>query len=241
MRSGAVAGDPFASLTNRQMASYIRASLAPRLSKLYLPKHVCVVDEFPRTGIGKIDRVALERRYDQRIEVARVTLHRIRLPFKTPFKTAKITLTHRESIIVEVTDHAGRTGLGECVAFPTDWYLPETLDQDVRILHDVLAPIVLREAFLHPSEASAAFASLPEAKAFPLACGAPRAGAVGPVRQDRRQTVVAADRRGCGAPRGPPGARARHPPCRPARRSGWAPRWRRWLRPGAAPRQATSA
>ena len=164
--------DQLASLTNRQLASYVRTSLAPRLSKLYLPKHVCVLDEFPRTGIGKIDRVALERRYDQRIEVARVTLHRIRLPFKTPFKTAKATLTHRESIIVEVTDHAGRTGLGECVAFPTDWYLPETLDQDARILHDVLAPIVLREAFLHPSEASAAFAAVPEAKAFPLACGA---------------------------------------------------------------------
>ena len=98
--------------------------------------------------------------------MARVTLHRIRLPFKTPFKTAKATLTHRESIIVEVTDHAGRTGLGECVAFPTDWYLPETLDQDARILHDVLAPIVLREAFLHPSEASAAFAAVPEAKRF---------------------------------------------------------------------------
>ena len=164
--------DQLASLTNRQLASYIRTSLAPRLSKLYLPKHVCVLDEFPRTGIGKIDRAALEQLYDQRIEVARVTLHRIRLPFKTPFKTAKATLTHRESIIVEVTDHAGRTGLGECVAFPTDWYLPETLDQDARILHDVLAPIVLREAFLHPSEASAAFAAVPEAKAFPLACGA---------------------------------------------------------------------
>lgn len=164
--------DPLATMTNRQMASVIRASLAPRLSKLYLPKHVCVVDEFPRSGIGKIDRAALEQRYDQRIEVVRVTLHRIRLPFKTPFKTAKTTLTHRESVIVEVTDHAGRTGLGECVAFPTDWYLPEVLDQDVRVLHDLLAPLVLHEAFLHPSEASAAFASLPEAKAFPLACGA---------------------------------------------------------------------
>lgn len=164
--------DQLAGMTNRQLASAVRASLAPRLSKLYLPKHVCVVDEFPRSGIGKVDRAALERLYDQRIEVTRVTLHRIRLPFKKPFKTAKATLTHRESVIVEVTDHAGRTGLGECVAFPTDWYLPETLDQDVRILHDLLAPLVLHEAFLHPSEASAAFASLPEAKAFPLACGA---------------------------------------------------------------------
>ena len=52
--------DQLASLTNRQLASYVRTSLAPRLSKLYLPKHVCVLDEFPRTGIGKIDRGALE-------------------------------------------------------------------------------------------------------------------------------------------------------------------------------------
>lgn len=164
--------DPRAAMTNRQMAAAIRASLAPRLSKLYLPKHVCVLDEFPRTGIGKVDRAALERMYDQRIEVTRVALYRIRLPFSKPFKTAKATLTHRESVIVEVTDHAGRTGLGECVAFPTDWYLPETLDQDVRVLHDVLAPLVLREMFLHPGEVSAAFAFAPEAKAFPLACGA---------------------------------------------------------------------
>ncbi|WP_302395696.1 o-succinylbenzoate synthase [Eggerthella sinensis] len=161
-----------ANLSNRQLAAAIRASLAPRLSKLYLPKHVCVLDEFPRTGIGKVDRAALEQAYDQRIEVVRVTLHRIRLPFITPFKTAKGTLGHRESVIVEVTDHQGRTGLGECVAFPTDWYLPETLDQDVRILHDVLAPLVLHEMFLHPREVSAAFAVVPELKAFPLACGA---------------------------------------------------------------------
>lgn len=158
--------------TNRQLAASVRASLEPRLSKLYMPKHICVLDELPRTGIGKIDRATLEQRYDQRIEVARVTLHRVKLPFTTPFRTPKGTLHERESLIVEVTDHAGRTGLGECVAFSTDWYLPETLDQDLRILRDVLAPLVLGEAFLHPSEVSAAFAACPEAAAFPLACGA---------------------------------------------------------------------
>lgn len=160
------------SLPDRQFADAVRASLAPRLSKLYLPKHICVVDEFPRSGIGKLDRAALESRYAQRIEIARVTLYRIRLPFERPFKTPKGTMTERESIIVEVTDHAGRTGLGECVAFPTDWYLPETLDQDARVLHDVLAPLVLGNALLHPSEASALFATYPEAAAYPLACGA---------------------------------------------------------------------
>ena len=102
----------------------------------------------------------------------RQTLHRIRLPFLQPFKTAKGVLRDRESVIVEVEDHAGRTGLGECVAFPTDWYLPETLDQDVRVLKEVLAPLVLNEAYLHPSEASASFAACAEAAAFPLAQGA---------------------------------------------------------------------
>ena len=101
-----------------------------------------------------------------------MTLYRIRLPFLRPFKTAKGILRDRESVIVEVEDHAGRTGLGECVAFPTDWYLPETLDQDVRVLKEVLAPLVLNEAYLHPSEASASFAACAEAAAFPLAQGA---------------------------------------------------------------------
>ncbi|RDB58909.1 o-succinylbenzoate synthase [Paraeggerthella hongkongensis] len=159
-------------LDNCRFAHAVRAHLAPRLSKLYLPKHVCVLDEFPRSGIGKVDRAALERLYDQRIEVVRVTLHRIRLPFERPFKTPKGVMAQRESIIVEVTDHAGRTGLGECVAFPTDWYLPETLDQDARILRDVLAPLVLRATMLHPSETSALFATQPESASFPLACGA---------------------------------------------------------------------
>ena len=156
----------------QQFAATVRASLSTRLSKLYQPRCLFALDEFPRTGIGKIDRAALQALYEQRIEVARVTLYRIRLPFLRPFKTAKGILRDRESVIVEVEDHAGRTGLGECVAFPTDWYLPETLDQDVRVLKEVLAPLVLNEAYLHPSEASASFAACAEAAAFPLAQGA---------------------------------------------------------------------
>ena len=156
----------------QQFAATVRASLSTRLSKLYQPRCLFALDEFPRTGIGKIDRTALQALYEQRIEVARVTLYRIRLPFLRPFKTAKGILRDRESVIVEVEDHAGRTGLGECVAFPTDWYLPETLDQDVRVLKEVLAPLVLNEAYLHPSEASASFAACAEAAAFPLAQGA---------------------------------------------------------------------
>lgn len=142
------------------------------LSKLYRPRYLFAVDKLPRTGIGKIDRVAVEHLYESRIEIKRVILHVVRIPFRVPFKTAKATLTHRDSLIVEVVDHAGRVGLGECVAFATDWYLPETIDQDIEVLQQVLAPKVLSETYLHPREAAASLAVLPEVAAFPLACGA---------------------------------------------------------------------
>ena len=102
----------------------------------------------------------------------RVKLHHVRLPFKAPFKTAKATLNYRDSIIVEVTDHKGRSGLGECVAFSSDWYLPETLGQDAAVLQHALAPLVLSEVYVHPREVSASFAAIPEVEAFSMACGA---------------------------------------------------------------------
>ena len=147
-------------------------SLAVTLSKINQPKHVFVIDELPRKGVGKVDREAVQRRYDERIEVRRVVLHRVRLPFREPFKTSKGTLLRRELALVEIEDCEGRTGLGECVAFPTDWYLPETLGKDVAELRDVLAPALLNTALLHPREASQLFADLPGARALPMACGA---------------------------------------------------------------------
>lgn len=160
----------------RDSDAYFRAILQKnvdaRLSKLNRPKHLCVIDQFPRAGIGKTDKKALEDLYDRRLEVAKVTLYRIRVPFIVPFKTPKETLVNRESIIVEVTDHAGRIGLGECVSFSTDWYLPETLDQDVQAIRTVLAPLVLSTAYLHPREVSEQFALYSNATACPMACGA---------------------------------------------------------------------
>ena len=153
-------------------AAGLRRALSGRLSRIYQPKHLCVVDELPRTQLGKIDRAAAEALYERRLEVSRVVLYHVRLPFKTPFRTAKATLTHRDLLIVEAIDHAGRTGLGECTAFSTDWYLPETLGEDARVLQRSLIPIVLAEAFLHPRDAADAFSALPEGAAHPMACSA---------------------------------------------------------------------
>ncbi len=150
----------------------VRAALAPVLSRIYQPKHICLIDEMPRSGIGKLDRASIEALYEARIEVAKVALYHIRVPFKKPFATAKGVLSTRDSLIVELVDREGRVGLGECVSFLTDWYLPETLPDDARVLHDVLAPLVLNSAFLHPREASRAFAAEGDAAAFPMACAA---------------------------------------------------------------------
>ena len=147
----------------------IQMSLARHLSKLYVPEHICIVDELPRSGIGKIDRAACEELFSENIAIKKVVLHHVRLPFRKPFKTPKETLTYRDSVIVEVTDRKGRMGLGECTSFDTDWYLPELLEDDVRIMREVLAPRLIAGTYLHPREVAADFASVEEARDFPMA------------------------------------------------------------------------
>lgn len=153
-------------------AGIIKDALARRLSRLYIPEQICIVDDMPRTGIGKIDRTACEGLFRQHIDVKKVVLHRVRLPFSKPFKTPKETLTYRESVIVEVVDKKGRVGLGECTAFDTDWYLPETLGDDIQVMREVLAPRVIAGTYLHPREVAADLATIEGMERFPMAMSA---------------------------------------------------------------------
>ncbi|EOS50188.1 AMP-binding protein [Adlercreutzia caecimuris] len=153
-------------------AGIIKDALARRLSRLYIPEQICIVDDMPRTGIGKIDRTACEGLFRQHIDVKKVVLHRVRLPFSKPFKTPKETLTYRESVIVEVVDKKGRVGLGECTAFDTDWYLPETLGDDIQVMREVLAPRVIAGTYLHPREVAADLVSIEGMERFPMAMSA---------------------------------------------------------------------
>ncbi|WP_304596353.1 AMP-binding protein [Adlercreutzia caecimuris] len=153
-------------------AGIIKDALARRLSRLYIPEQICIVDDMPRTGIGKIDRTACEGLFRQHIDVKKVVLHRVRLPFSKPFKTPKETLTYRESVIVEVVDKKGRVGLGECTAFDTDWYLPETLGDDIQVMREALAPRVIAGTYLHPREVAADLASIEGMERFPMAMSA---------------------------------------------------------------------
>lgn len=169
---GASDSGDLGNLSAFEFSRYVEQSVSPQLSRVYRPKSLFALERFPRSGIGKVDRAALRELYDQRIQVERVNLYRIRLPFSKPFATAKGTLSFRETLLVEVVDHEGRTGLGECSAFTTDWYLPETIDHDLPILREQLIPAVLSNVLLHPSQADALFAEIPGALKVPMARGA---------------------------------------------------------------------
>lgn len=151
------------------LAACVREHAGKRLGRISRPDRVMALSSFPRKGIGKTDRAALERMDVERIDVTEVRLIHGDLAFTHPFATANGVLRHRETLFVEVRDAAGHSGVGECASFSTDWYLPETLSDDMHVISEVLLPYVRAEAFAHPGDAWEAFAALPEAKAYPFA------------------------------------------------------------------------
>ena len=143
--------------------------LEPRMSHLHHPKHIMVVDAFPRTAIGKTDVRALKQLYDRRIDIKSVSLYRVKQPFKTPVKTSQHVVENRESFFVELQDWTGRTGIAECVSFATNWYLPETIEEDYTVVKERIASIIMDERYLHPREVSRSLATFPSLAAYPMA------------------------------------------------------------------------
>ncbi len=135
-------------------------------------ENIVLTDRLPRLESGKVDRAGTERMFRDRIQVQRIVLHHIRLPFRSPLQTAMGTLEHRDSVIVEVIDSIGRIGLGECVSFDAEWGLEELLPDDVVYIQQTLAPAVLGQVFLHPRSVSESFSQLPGALAHPMALSA---------------------------------------------------------------------
>ncbi len=157
---------------SRIAARDVAAALSAQLARIYQPREIYVLPVLPRRGIGKVNRMALQRRYATRIDVVKVECWRTSQPFVGQMRTAKVRLRQRESLVVRLTDAEGRTGVGEDVAFDADWYLPETLEQDLPVIEKTLAPLLLEHVLLHPSEASALFACSANAVRHPLACAA---------------------------------------------------------------------
>ncbi len=147
----------------------VHAYLEMRMSHLQHPKHIFALDALPRTTVGKTDVQALKQLYDRRLDIKSISLYRIKQPFKTPVKTSQQVVSDRESFFVEIEDWAGRRGIAECVSFATNWYLPETIAQDYRIVKEHIAPLVMDERYLHPSEVSRSLATFPALASYPMA------------------------------------------------------------------------
>lgn len=156
----------------QSFAEGVAAALETVLAKIYRPDEILVLDRFPRHGIGKTDRAALRRIFEQRLRVTKVELMRVNQPLIKPIRTAKTALANRESLIVRIEDAQGNSGLSEGVAFSTPWYLPETLDQDEALLREQLIPRVLSGVYAHPSQVIDALMECAGAAEAPLACAA---------------------------------------------------------------------
>lgn len=138
--------------------------MAARLPDMETPRSIAIVDELPRhPGTGMIDRERVEAVYERRIEIAKVVLHHIRVPFRKPIRLNGEILTHRDSIIVEAIDHLGRTGLGECVPSTSAWTDHIGLEKNATYLQSELVPTIIDRPLIHPREASALFNTLPRA------------------------------------------------------------------------------
>lgn len=153
----------------QEFAHMIHRFLDKSMSRLHHPKHILVLDHFPRTIAGKTDRIALKQLYDKRIDIKSLTVYRVNQPYVHPLKTSQTTLRMRESFFVEVTDWAGRVGIAECVSFETNWYLPETIGEDYAVVRDQIAPIVMNERYLHPREVLHSLATYPALARYPMA------------------------------------------------------------------------
>jgi len=79
-------------------------------------------------------------------------LHHVRVPLKRPFTTHLQQVKERESILIEVFDSEGNSGVGECVAFSSPWYTEETVETAWQVLENWIIPTILKHTLTHPDE-----------------------------------------------------------------------------------------
>lgn len=153
-------------------AEAVLETASPWLRGACVPKRIHMSDSLPRTESGKLDRPAIESMLRDRLDIAGVVVTRIRVPFNEPVLANGNLHGFRDAAIVQVCDHMGRVGLGECMAYDSEWGTAETLGNDVSYIEAVLAPFLAGRTVRHPREISELFAELPEAQSHTMACSA---------------------------------------------------------------------
>lgn len=84
--------------------------------------------------------------------IKEIRLYRIQVPLKKPFTTHLQTVRMRESIVLEMVDEEGRSGLGECVAFSSPWYTEETVQTCWDALQNWLIPPLMNRHVKEPTD-----------------------------------------------------------------------------------------
>jgi O-succinylbenzoate synthase len=87
------------------------------------------------------------------LRIERIVVRRLALRLRWPFASAGGTTVERPILLVHV-DGPGVSGVGECVAFETPHYSPETIRTAAWMLERHLAPAVLGRAFGSAAEVS---------------------------------------------------------------------------------------
>ena len=149
-------------------AESLYAFLAAAVPTMEPPASMALVDELPRR-MGIVDGERVEAMWGQRIEVRRVVLHFVRMPLRRPARLGPVKLDHRDCVIVEVFDHLGRSGLGECAASVRMEDDGASLAENIGYLQQELVPALVARPLMHARDAAALFAALPGASAFPAA------------------------------------------------------------------------
>jgi O-succinylbenzoate synthase len=86
------------------------------------------------------------------LRVDRIALREIRLALKEPFRISSGTVADRRIGLVEITDQDGASAWGECVAFESPNYSPETIDTAWFAIREWLAPRLLGRSLSGPEE-----------------------------------------------------------------------------------------
>ena len=86
-----------------------------------------------------------------------ITLNRLNMTLKNPFKTSFGVVQDKDFFIVEINDKNGLIGYGESVAFSSPWYTEETTETTLHIMRDFLIPLLKATPISHPNEVAQIF------------------------------------------------------------------------------------
>ncbi len=90
-------------------------------------------------------------------DIQQIEILHLQLPLKFNFKSAKATLSKRDTLLIKVKDNSGLTGYGEVVAFTEPFYTNETLSSALNLLKTKYIPELLAEKINHPFDVHAIF------------------------------------------------------------------------------------